>query len=249
MSSMTGCCTSGPPAEPKPRKARLAREKRERCYGAIGRLFQGAVIAFAICGAAEAESLRLIAFGDSLSAGYQLPADASFPAQLEKRLRADGFDVALVNASVSGDTTSGGLARLGFALQDRADLVILELGANDMLRGVAPALTRANLEKMIAQIRAAGARALLGGMVANANFGPDYKREFDAIYPDLARRLAAPLYPFFLEGVAGDRSKTLPDGLHPNRTGVASIVEGIAPLVEKSIAELRADRGTPDAKR
>ena len=198
-------------------------------------------IVFLCCGAAfaRAEPLRVIALGDSLTAGYLLPADAAFPAQLERRLRADGFDVKVANAGVSGDTTAGGLARLNFSLGDKADLVILELGANDMLRGVDPRITRANLEKIVAQIEARRAKVLLAGMLASNNYGPDYKAKFDAIFPDLARERALPLYPFFLEGVAGDKALSMPDGLHPTAEGVARIVEGLAPLVEQSLVRLR----------
>lgn len=195
-----------------------------------------------LAAAASAEPLRILAFGDSLSAGLALAADDAFPAQLERRLRADGFDAVVVNAAVSGDTTTGGLSRLGFALGDGADLVILELGANDMLRGANPEITRANLTKMIEKSVARGARVLLAGMLASGNFGPEYKREFDAVFPDLAKRHGLPLYRFFLEGVAGNAAMVLPDGLHPSPAGVARIVEGIAPLVEKSLDELRGIR-------
>lgn len=186
---------------------------------------------------AAAEALRVVAFGDSLSAGFALPADAAFPAVLEARLRRDGYDARVVNAAVSGDTTQSGLARLSFALPDGADLVIVALGANDMLRGQNPQTTRENLEKIIAYCEARGASVLLAGIVASANFGADYKREFDAIYADLARRRGVPLYPSFLEGVTGDKTRVL-DGLHPNAAGVERIVAGIAPLVEKSLDAL-----------
>ena len=192
--------------------------------------------------ALAAEPFRIVAFGDSLSAGYNLPADAAFPTQLEKRLRLDGFDAVLVNASVSGDTSAGGLARLDFSIGDKADLVILELGANDMLRGVDPAVTRTNLEAIIARIGAHGAKTLLAGMEASGNFGAAYKQKFDAIYPELASRHGLPLYSFFMEGVAGDRSLTLADGLHPTEAGVARVVKGIAPLVERMLAEMREAR-------
>jgi len=218
---------------------------RARPYRLFARLFQ--VWLFVLCalaagGAAAARPLRVLGFGDSLTAGYLLPADAAFPAQLEKRLRADGFDAAVVNAGVSGDTSAGGRERIAFSLQDGADLVILELGANDMLRGLDPKATRDNLEKIIADCRAAGARVLLAGMVASGNFGPDYKKAFDAIYPELAARRGLPLYPFFLEGVSGDKMLSLADGLHPNAQGVARIVNGIAPLVEASLTQIRVER-------
>jgi acyl-CoA thioesterase I len=202
-----------------------------------------------LSGAAEAEPLRVVALGDSLSAGYMLPADAAFPFQLERRLAADGVDARVVNAGVSGDTTAGGLARLAFAMGDGADLVIVELGANDMLRGLDPKIAESNLEKILDQIKDKGASALLAGMLASANFGPAYKARFDAIFPDLAKSRGLPLYPFFLAGVSGDKALTLPDGLHPNAKGVARIVDGVAPLVEeclKRIGSAKAARAAAD---
>jgi acyl-CoA thioesterase I len=221
--------------------------RRDPCYGVSCRRFQVglrnvlALLVACLFGAplAAAEPFRIVAFGDSLSAGFNLPANAAFPAQLEKRLRADGFDAVLVNASVSGDTSAGGLARLDFSLGDKADLVILELGANDMLRGVDPSVTRNNLEEIIGRIESRGAKTMLAGMRASGNFGPAYKQRFDAIYPDLAARHDLPLYPFFMEGVAGEKSLTLGDGLHPTEAGVAHVVNGVAPLVEKLLAEMR----------
>jgi acyl-CoA thioesterase I len=192
---------------------------------------------------AQAQPLRILAFGDSLTAGLGLPAGDEFPAQLERRLRADGFDVRLINAGVSGDTTMGGLARLDFSLGEGADLVILELGANDMLRGLPPRAARENLGEMIDTIEARGAAVVLAGMSATANFGAAYKAQFDAIYPDLAQERGLPLYPFFLAGVAGDPTLTLPDGLHPNAAGVARIVAGVAPLIEESLKRLAAKPG------
>ncbi len=202
-------------------------------------------VALCLCGgaaAAKAEPLRVVAFGDSLTAGFLLPADAAFPAQLERRLRADGFEAIVVNAGVSGDTTAAGLARLNFSLGEKADLVIVELGANDMLRGVDPKITRANLEKIVAQIEARGAAVLLAGMLASNNFGTDYKAEFDAIFPKLATARTLPLYPFFLAGVAGNKALVLPDGLHPTAEGVARIASGIAPLVEQTLTRLPTAR-------
>jgi acyl-CoA thioesterase-1 len=201
-----------------------------------------ALLALGTMSPARAEPLRVLAFGDSLTAGLMLPAAAAFPAQLERRLRADGFDATVINAGVSGDTTAGGLARADFALGEGADLVILELGANDMLRGVDPKLTSANLDKIVTEIEARKVAILLAGMVASGNFGPDYKARFDAVFPDLAARRGLPLYPFFLSGVAGDKALVMPDGLHPNVDGVARIVTGIAPLVEENLARLKLAR-------
>jgi acyl-CoA thioesterase I len=198
--------------------------------------------------AAEAAPQKIVAFGDSLTAGYLLPASAAFPAQLERRLRADGFDAAVVNAGVSGETTGDGLARAAFTLEGGADLVILELGANDMLRGLDPTIPAANLEKLIAESQKRGAPVLLAGMLASGNYGAEYKSRFDAIFPALATRFSLPFYPFFLEGVAGVAGMTLPDGLHPSEQGVARIVGGVAPLVEKLLAEKRASGGAPPAR-
>jgi acyl-CoA thioesterase-1 len=181
--------------------------------------------------------VRVLAFGDSLTAGFGLPREQSFPAQLERRLRADGIEVHIVNAGVSGDTTAGGRARLDWSLADRPDLVILALGANDMLRGIPPATVRANLEAMIERIKASGARVLLVGMRASPNWGAAYEREFNRIYPELARAHEVALYPFFLDGVAMDPELNLPDGLHPNARGMAAIVERIAPLVANLLGD------------
>ena len=152
-------------------------------------------------------------------------------AQLEKRLRDDGVVAHVVNAGASGDTTAGGLARLDWSLADKPDLVVLELGANDMLRGIEPAEVRANLDKMIEKIKASGAKLLLAGMQASPNWGETYQKQFDRIYPELAQAHGVALYPFFLEGVAMDPEFSQPDGLHPNARGVAVIVERIAPRV------------------
>jgi acyl-CoA thioesterase-1 len=197
---------------------------------------------------AAAEPLRVLAFGDSLSAGFRLPAQAAFPAVLEARLRKDGYDAHVVNAAVSGDTTTGGAARLSYALRDGADLMILELGANDMLRGVDPAATRANLEKIVAACEAKGVKVLLAGMIATANFGEDDKKAFDSIYPTLARERGLTLYPFFLEGVVNDKSMVLVDGLHPSPAGVERIVAGVAPLVERDLDSIRAARSKDAAR-
>jgi acyl-CoA thioesterase-1 len=191
-----------------------------------------------LCGwsatAATARTSTILAFGDSLTAGFGLPPEQSFPAQLEKRLRADGIDARVINGGQSGDTTAGGLARLDWSLADKPDLVILELGANDMLRGIDPASVRANLDAMIGKIKASGAKLLLTGMQASPNWGENYQKEFDRIYPELARGHGVALYPFFLDGVVMNPELNQPDGLHPNARGVALIVERIAP----EIAEL-----------
>lgn len=195
----------------------------------------GVLVVFAMyiatVGLGAARVSEILAFGDSLTAGLGLPTDQTFPARLEARLRADGIDARVVNAGVSGDTTAGGLARLDWALAGKPDIVILELGANDALRGVDPAVVRANLDAMIGRIAASGAKLLLAGMRAPPNWGEEYRQKFDRLYPELARAHRVALYPFFLDGVAMDPELNQPDGLHPNGRGVAALVERIAPLV------------------
>ncbi|MCA1945068.1 MAG: arylesterase [Desulfovibrio sp.] len=179
----------------------------------------------------KARPLRLLALGDSLTAGWGLPPEAAFPVVLEQRLRAEGWNVSVVNAGVSGDTTTGGLNRLPWLLEERWDGAILELGANDMLRGEDPAIVEANLSSMLELFRQKGIPVLLAGMRSLSNFGEDYTREFDGIFPRLAEEFDVVLYPFFLEGVAGDASLNLPDGLHPNQAGIEKIAAGIHPKV------------------
>ncbi len=198
-----------------------------------------AVVLALISAPAAAADRVVVAIGDSLTAGFGLaPADA-LPAVLERRLRAGGLEVRVVNAGVSGDTTAGGRARLDWALPSRVDLVILALGANDMLRGIAPATARGNLDAMLARLAERGIPVLLAGMRAPLNLGADYARAFDAIYPELAARYGVPLYPFLLEGVAFRAELNFDDGLHPNAAGVARIVDGLTPMVR---AALRAAR-------
>lgn len=181
---------------------------------------------------AAARTLKLVAFGDSLTAGYGLPIDAAFPVVLERALRRAGYDARVVNAGVSGNTAADGLARLDWSLEGGADGVILELGANDMLRGLPPAQTEAVLGEIIAKLEARHIKVLIAGMRASPSLGADYQKAFDAIYPALATKYGAPLYPFFLEGVAGHRDLELPDGLHPNAAGAKVIVTAILPAVE-----------------
>jgi len=200
-------------------------------FGAIGLLLLAS-----ISGVPAASRVpEILAFGDSLTAGHGLSAEASFPSCLEARFKADGVGLHVVNAGVSGDTTAGGLARLDWALADKPDIVILELGANDALRGIEPATVRANLDAMIGKIQASGARLLLTGMRAPPNWGEDYQHEFERIYPELAHAHGVTLYPFFLEGVAMDPKLNQPDGLHPNEKGVAALVDRIAPYVARLI--------------
>ena len=187
-----------------------------------------------------AAPLRLTAFGDSLTAGYGLPAAEAFPVRLEQALRAKGYAVTIANAGVSGDTTAGGLARLEAVIAAKPDGVILELGANDVLRGLDPIQVRANLDAMLSRLTAAGIPTLLCGMRALANYGRDYAAAFEAIYPELAGRYQAVLDPFFLEGVAGQTELNQPDGLHPNPAGVALIVAHILPTAETFLQRLGA---------
>lgn len=189
--------------------------------------------------AARAKPLRLLAFGDSLTAGYQLPRADGFAAKLEAALRRQGRDVTVIDGGVSGDTTTGGLSRLDWTLGDGADAVILELGANDMLRGLDPKIAEANLAKMIERLKARHIKVLLAGMRATPSLGPDYATAFNPIYPRLAMRYDVPLYPFFLEGIMGDESQHLPDGLHPNAKGVDTIVSHILPSVDALLDGVR----------
>ena len=176
--------------------------------------------------------------GDSLTAGYGLPIEEAFPAQLERTLRSRGLAVEVSNAGVSGDTSAGGLARLDWALADRPDLVIIELGANDALRALPPESTAANLDAILARLQRQKIAALLTGMVAPRNLGREYYSDFDALYPRLAAKYHVPFYPFFLAGVAGDPALNQADDLHPNVRGVAEIVRRMVPLVAKTLAEL-----------
>ncbi len=210
-------------------------------YRLFGRWLQIAAFALAVIGGdagAEAATLkRVLAFGDSLTAGFGLPAGESLPAQLEKRFTADGLDVKVINAGVSGDTTAMGLERLDYALSgEPVDVAVLALGANDILQGLPPKDTRANLEKMIEIFRAKGVTVILAAMASSNNWGQAYRQEFDSIFPDLATKYGVTMVPFFMEGVWGDPSLLLGDGLHPNLSGVRKIVDKIAPYVEKSLA-------------
>jgi acyl-CoA thioesterase-1 len=186
------------------------------------------------------EPFRIVAFGDSLTAGFGLKTKEAFPPVLERRLRADGYNVMVVNAGVSGDTTQMGIARLESVLASRPKLVILELGANDMLNDIDIDFTLANLEKMILRIQASGAHILLAGMRATEDKDTDFKQRFDAIYPALATKYALPCYPFFLEGVAGDPALVLWGGLHPSAKGVRVLVDRIAPVVERILYQVGA---------
>lgn len=192
---------------------------------------------------ARAEPLRILALGDSLTAGYQLPPEAAFPVQLEAALKARGHDAIVINAGVSGDTTAAGLARLDWSLGEGADAVIVELGANDALRGLPTASARANLDKIVASLSERGIPVLLAGIAAPRNMGDEYVAAFERMYAEIAAEHDAILYPNFLEGIPISAETVLPDGIHPTQKGVAIIVEGILPKVEELIERAAAARG------
>jgi acyl-CoA thioesterase-1 len=186
----------------------------------------------------EAQPITLVAFGDSLTAGYGVKASESFPAQLQMALQAKGYKVTVVNAGVSGDTTADGLRRFDWAMQPKPDGVILELGANDALRGIDPKEPSANLDKMLASLKSLDVPVLLTGMKAPNNWGDDYVKAFDAIYTGLATKYDVPLYPFFLDGVALDPGFSQPDGLHPTASGIGEVVKRILPDVEALVQRI-----------
>jgi acyl-CoA thioesterase I len=188
--------------------------------------------------AQPAKTIRVVALGDSLSAGYGLPAAAAFPNVLERELRKKGLAVAVENAGVSGDTASGGRDRLDWSVADGTDLVIVELGANDALRGLDPKITEAALDEILTRLKARRINVLLAGMRAPPNYGAEYARAFDGIYRRLADKHGVPLYPFFLDGVAGDPRMNLPDGIHPTAAGVEEIVKRILPLAEREVRRI-----------
>ena len=193
-----------------------------------------------IAAASAADPIRIVGFGDSLMAAYNLQASEGFPARLQQELRARGHDVEIVDAGVSGDTTSGGLARLDWSIPDDTDGVILELGANDALRGLPPEKTRENLEAMIVRLKQRGIAVLLAGMLAPPNMGAGYEAEFNRIYPELAEKHDLTLYPFFLDGVTGNPEALLSDGMHPNVNGINAMVEKFAPVAEAFLGRLEA---------
>ena len=183
--------------------------------------------------------IQLVVLGDSLTAGYLLPQQAAFPAVLEKALRSSGIDVDIANAGVSGDTARGGLERLDWAVPEGTEAVILELGANDMLRGLDPARTQDSLDQIITRLKARKIRVFLVGMLASPALGREYGETFNAIYPALAAKHGLPRYPFFLEGVTGNRALVLEDGLHPNRAGVEQMVRSILPMIRTFLDGIR----------
>jgi acyl-CoA thioesterase I len=208
-------------------------------YGVWSRIFKlfAAIVLLASTPAMAADKL-VVAFGDSLSAGYGLKPTESFPVQLEAALRRGGTAARVYNAGVSGDTTAQGRARLGFVLNSlkaKPDLVILQLGGNDMLRAIDPAQTEANLSAILTELKKRRIPVLLAGMLAAPNLGKAYQTRFDAVYPKLARQYGAKLYPFFLNGVTGNRTLLLRDGIHPTAKGVGVVVVGILPQVKAAL--------------
>ncbi len=195
-------------------------------------------------GLAADRPVKIVALGDSLTAGFGVSAANAFPAKLEKALKAKGFAVEVVNAGVSGDTAAGGLARLDWAVPPDTDAVIVELGANDMLRGKDPNQTRHSLDEIVRQLTERRIAVLLTGMRAAPNLGGDYARGFEPIYPELAAKYDVLFYPFFLDGVASDSKLNQRDGLHPTPAGVDAIVGRILPKVEELVAQARARRGS-----
>ena len=189
-----------------------------------------------------AKPIKMVVLGDSLSAGLGLSASSAFPARLQNALKNKSIAVDMINAGVSGDTSSGGRDRLDWSVPDGTEAVILELGANDALRGIDPAVTRAALSDILARLKARKIAVLLCGMVAPPNYGSDYSARFNAIYPDLAKAFGVPLYPFFLDGVATEARLNQADGLHPTADGVDVIVENILPTVQAFVGTISGQR-------
>ena len=220
-----------------------------RRYGILHRLYQSALLIGlvslpqgALAAAGRAPTATILAFGDSLTAGYQLRPGEGFAPQLEAALRAKGQAVTVIPAGVSGDTTAQGKARIAWVLAGaklKPDLVIIELGANDMLRGQSPATAKANLDATITAFKAKGIRVLLAGMMAQPNLGGAYAKEFNSIYPALAKSQGVTLYPFFMDGVAAVKGMQLSDGMHPTPAGVKIIVRRMLPVVESELAKAK----------
>jgi acyl-CoA thioesterase-1 len=192
--------------------------------------------------AAAAKPIKMVVLGDSLSAGLGLSGPAAFPQRLQKSLKDKGIAVEMINAGVSGDTSSGGRDRLDWSVPDGTDAVIVELGANDALRGIDPAVTRSALSDILTRLKARGVAVMLCGMLAPPNYGADYSARFNAIYPELAKSFGVPLYPFFLEGVAADARLNQADGLHPTAEGVDVIVRNILPSVQAFLGTISGQR-------
>jgi acyl-CoA thioesterase I len=217
--------------------------QRTACFALFTLVCSALFLGIPAVSAADNRPVRIVVLGDSLSAGFGLGAQDALPAKLEKALNAKGLNVIIQNAGVSGDTAAGGLSRLDWSVGDGIDAVIVELGANDALRGADPKQTRATLDTILSKLKARKIPVLLAGMLAPRNLGPDYVTAFDAIYPELAARHDAILYPFILEGVAGNSALNQGDGLHPTAAGVDVMVQGLLPKAEELVARVRASRG------
>jgi acyl-CoA thioesterase I len=208
----------------------------------LGAGLMAAGVGFADSQAAEAKPIKMVVLGDSLSAGFGLSASAAFPERLQKALKSKGIDVDIINAGVSGDTSSGGRDRLEWSVPEGTRAVLVELGANDALRGIDPAVTRAALADILTRLKARNISVLLCGMLAPPNYGSDYSTRFNAVYPDLAKSFGVPLYPFFLEGVASEARFNQRDGIHPTAEGVDVIVKNILPTVEAFLGTISGQR-------
>jgi acyl-CoA thioesterase-1 len=212
-------------------------------YGAALRIVYALllIMGFESAASAEAKDVHILAFGDSLTAGYGLPAAQGFAPQLQDVLRRNGVRAFVTNAGVSGNTAGNGRARVRWTLDGlkrKPDLAIVALGANDMLRGIRPEQTREDLDAILAEFKKRGIPVIVAGMLAAPNLGRDYMTKFNSIFPDLARKYDAPLYPFFLAGVAGNSALNLPDRVHPNFQGIKRMVTGIAPTVLRTVEKL-----------
>jgi len=211
-------------------------------YGRFAAAFNSLVVAMALClapayaqTAPTGSAVKLVVLGDSLAAGFGVKPEQSFPSRLEAVLKAQGRNVAILNQGVSGDTTAGGLDRVDWLLGDKPDIVLIELGANDALRGTDPAVAERNLAAIIEKLKAAGITVWLAGMMAPRNFGPEYVAAFDGLYKRLADKYQVPLYPFILDGVAQDPALNQADGLHPNVRGAQIIADRLLPFVSKNL--------------
>jgi acyl-CoA thioesterase-1 len=208
-------------------------------FKALGIALCATLTFFLSVASAQARTLNIVAFGDSLTAGYQLPPDEAFPARLEALAKSKGLDVAIANAGVSGDTTADGLSRLDWSIPDGTDGVILELGANDALRGLSPEESAKNLDAMLVRLKERNIPVLLAGILAPPNMGSDYEARFNPIYAELATRHGAILYPFFLDGVVLEQSLKLEDGMHPNGAGTQLMAEKFLPVFETFLQSLK----------
>jgi acyl-CoA thioesterase-1 len=200
------------------------------------------MVALMAAGPVFAQPVKMVVLGDSLSAGLGLSGPAAFPARLQKVLKDKGIEVDMINAGVSGDTASGGRDRLDWSVPAGTEAVIVELGANDALRGTDPAVTRAALTDIVSRLKARRIAVMLCGMLAPPNYGQDYAARFNTIYPDLAKKFDVPLYPFFLAGVAADPNLNQADGIHPTAEGVDIIVANILPTVQAFLGTIRGQR-------